>query len=81
MSFWYNGGIRRQNDIETRDEIDKTVKDKFMRFYNLLDDGKIDHWKNHRDGRLALTLLRDHYAKSCFRGTPDAYKYEKQAIH
>jgi len=46
------------------------MKDKFIKHYKSLKDGKYKNWQYDHEGRLALILLCDQYSKYCFSGKP-----------
>jgi uncharacterized protein (DUF924 family) len=53
------------------------------RFSDLTRDaaaGKLDHWAETAEGRLALLVVLDQFSRSVFRGTPEAYAQDQKAL-
>jgi uncharacterized protein (DUF924 family) len=42
-------------------------------------EGRLDHWKDHPDGALALCILFDQVPRNIFRGSPRAFATDPQA--
>ena len=70
LKKWFSGG----------EEVDKIIQDKFKKHFEPLRQGKYDHWKAERDGRLAFILLCDQFSRNCFRGAAEAFSYDPLAI-
>jgi uncharacterized protein (DUF924 family) len=62
-------------------EIDATIKQQFLTDYELAKQGVLDDWKNSPRSCLALILLLDQVPRNIFRGQPQMYATDEQALN
>lgn len=66
---WYAGG----------EELDKTVRNRFLDDYNRMVNGSLSLWLTYATGTLAYIVLADQFSRNMYRDTPDAFKTDKIA--
>lgn len=69
-TYWYG-----MNAID-----DDLVYDNLQPYYEDALAGKYDHWSEEFDGALALIILFDQVPRNIFRGCPEAYATDSQAL-
>ncbi len=67
--FWFRGG----------DEVDRQIRKKFSKSLELAARGELDDWRRTPQGTLALILVLDQLPRNMFRGSAQAYAYDRQA--
>lgn len=68
--LWFNGGRA----------FDEEIRQKFLRDYLMARAGEYKEWEATARGRLALILIFDQFSRSMFRGTPQAFETDAQAL-
>mmetsp|Transcript_19403 Transcript_19403/g.33006 ORF Transcript_19403/g.33006 Transcript_19403/m.33006 type:complete len:131 (+) Transcript_19403:164-556(+) len=61
-------------------EFDKVLIDNFKADIESVPSGALDSWKEDHYGRLALILLCDQFSRNCYRGSPDAFKFDEHSL-
>jgi uncharacterized protein (DUF924 family) len=61
-------------------EFDKEVRSRFLPIYQQAATGKLDDWKESPLGCLALIILLDQFPRNMFRGQPQAFATDSQAL-
>ncbi len=87
LEFWF--GNKNQRDYGkpkqfwfTKDaKIDETIKQQFITDYEVAKQGILDSWKNSPRSCLALILLLDQVPRNIFRGQPQMYATDEQALN
>jgi uncharacterized protein (DUF924 family) len=69
-SFWFN----------KKPEFDQELRHRFLSVYQQAAAGYLDRWQASSQGCLALILLFDQFSRNMFRGTPQAFATDSQAI-
>lgn len=59
---------------------DAAMRDRFADTVAAAGSGRLDGWKASPQGRLALILLSDQFPRNIYRGTPQAFAFDRQAI-
>jgi uncharacterized protein (DUF924 family) len=86
LDFWFgqpeqaNYGEPRQMWFIKKPEFDLEVRTRFLADYEQAAAGKLDNWKNSAQSCLALILLLDQFPRNMFRGTPQAFATDWQAL-
>jgi uncharacterized protein (DUF924 family) len=70
MDVWF--GEDEAFDLECREDYSADVE--------MASAGALDHWADDPRGRLALILLLDQFRRNIFRGTAEAFEYDKAAL-
>ena len=61
-------------------EVDRQIIDRFQRLYQQAALGELDAWQQTPLGCLALLVLLDQFPRNMFRGTPQAFATDPQAL-
>ena len=61
-------------------EFDQEVRSRFLSDYQLAATGQLDDWKTSPSGCLALIILLDQFPRNMFRGQPQAFATDSQAL-
>lgn len=61
-------------------EVDAEIKRLFLGDYEQAANGKLDVWRESPQSCLALILLLDQVSRNLFRGTPQAFATDNQAL-
>jgi uncharacterized protein (DUF924 family) len=86
LNFWFgipsdpSYGSYRPIWFEVNPELDKEMSDRFLADYQAAARGKLDAWKETPVGCLALILLLDQIPRNIFRGTPQVFVTDPQAL-
>lgn len=86
LDFWFGQskhasyGQPRQGWFIKNLEFDLEVRTRFMPDYAQAEAGNLDSWKNSPQSCLALILLLDQFPRHMFRGTPQAFATDWQAL-
>jgi uncharacterized protein (DUF924 family) len=75
--FWNAGLIRRTGAIGST-LLDELVRQRLAPLYADAIEGRLDHWKDHPDGALALCILFDQ-PRNIFRGSARAFATDTEA--
>lgn len=88
LEFWF--GRRQANETEygkrraiwfsKNPEFDQKIQTRFRADYEQAAAGKLDHWRESPQGCLALTLLLDQFPRNMFRGDPQTFATDSQAL-
>lgn len=69
-SLWWSKNPTTDDEIRTR----------FGRLVLAAESGDLDDWQATTDGRLALILLTDQFPRNIYRGTADAFRFDRIAL-
>lgn len=58
---------------------DKEIRDRFLTWYEDLENWDLEKWKKYPRGVIALLILTDQIPRNAFRGTPRMYQYDRIA--
>ncbi|PSB04461.1 DUF924 family protein [Merismopedia glauca] len=87
LDFWF--GTPSSNDygmfrpiwFEVNPELDREISDRFLTDHQAAANGNLDTWKTTPLGCLALILLLDQIPRNIYRGTPQAFATDSQALN
>lgn len=68
--LWFNGGKT----------FDEEIRQKFLKDYLKARAGEFKDWERSAQGRLALVIIFDQFSRNIFRGTPQAFETDTQAL-
>jgi uncharacterized protein (DUF924 family) len=86
LDFWFGHphdpdyGKERQLWFKKDPEFDQEIKTRFLEPYTQAAAGELDHWQTTPAGCLALILLLDQFPRNMFRGQPQAFATDDQAL-
>ena len=86
LNFWFGHpeeisyGKPRQVWFEANPEFDRALQNAFMSEYQWAATGELEDWKASPRSCLALILLLDQFPRNVFRGTPQAFATDRQAL-
>jgi uncharacterized protein (DUF924 family) len=78
LDAWWE--IGEEGWYSQSDETDAMLKDRFGDMVEAARAGKLDHWQDAPHTTLALLLLLDQLPRNIFRGTPEAFSSDAQAM-
>ena len=86
LEFWFG----KPNDLDygksrkvwfiKNPEFDREVRSRFLPVYQQAVAGELDDWKASPQGCLALIILLDQFPRNMFRGQPQAFATDPQAL-
>jgi uncharacterized protein (DUF924 family) len=86
VSFWFgdspaNGqGKSRKVWFRKDPDFDQEIRTRFLADYQQAAQGQLEDWQSSPQGCLALTLLLDQFPRNLFRGQPEAFATDEQAL-
>lgn len=78
ISYWKS--IGKDCWFKRDDEIDKTIRERFLPTYELAAAGKLGSWRSQAESSLALILLLDQFSRNMFRNDPRAFAADSIAL-
>lgn len=79
IDFWFVE-TQPQQWFQKNPDFDALIKENFLETYQSARSGHLDDWKKDADGCLALCLLLDQFPRNMFRGDPQAFATDGQAL-
>lgn len=79
LNFWFTE-TQPQQWFQKNEEFDQKIKENFLEIYEMARKGLLDDWKKDADGCLALVILLDQFPRNMFRGSPQAFATDSQAL-
>lgn len=86
LGFWFgypeeiDYGKPKTYWFEKKPEFDEKVRDMFLEDYQKAAAGYLDEWIDLPETCLALILLLDQFPRNMFRGTPEAFATDWEAL-
>ncbi len=86
LEFWFGTpddfdyGQQRKVWFTKNPEFDKEVRSHFMSHYQQAATNQLDDWKASPQSCLALIILLDQFPRNLFRGQPQAFATDSQAL-
>jgi uncharacterized protein (DUF924 family) len=86
LDFWFGNptqpeyGKPKKFWFTKEPEFDNELRTRFQQDYEQAATGNFDHWKHNSESCLALILLLDQFPRNMFRGTPQAFATDPQAV-
>lgn len=79
LSFWLDeAGV--QGWYAVSDELDQTIRDRFMDTWKEAQEGAYAQWLTYPSGALAYIILNDQFSRNMFRGTSRAFASDRIAL-
>ena len=79
IQFWFEE-IDPSKWWENDPLFDKLIKDKFELILIQAKHSKLNDWHNTPTGRLAEIIVLDQFSRNIYRGTPQAFSHDAQAL-
>jgi len=81
LNYWFAGDLQDAPKLDSRMElwfgtdpaVDQEIKKRFGTQVKAALQGKLNHWSKTPQGRLALIIVLDQFARRCLRGRKEAY--------
>lgn len=86
LGFWFGGegepgyGEPREEWFAAEPEFDKEIRERFLETYARARAGRLDRWREHSQGTLALVIMLDQFPRNMFRGAPAMYETDEKAL-
>ena len=78
LNFWLDE-VGPKGWYEASDDLDETVRDRFLDAYHRACDGTNGLWLTYPSGTLAYIILMDQFPRNMFRGSPRMYATDAKA--
>ena len=79
LNFWFTPPIKN-HWFSSTPEIDQKIFDNYHTLWQEAQSGQYDELKNTATGCLALCILLDQFPLNMFRGKPESFSTEQQAV-
>ena len=79
IDFWYSDRIKPQW-FNSTPELDDEIRDRFELLWHNASQGEYNYWCETAEGCLALIIILDQFPLNMFRGKPESFKTESQAV-
>ena len=86
INFWFGppgsptDGRKRREWFQKDPEFDRQIQTRFLSIYQQAAAGELNFWQEAPRGCLALILLFDQFPRNMFRGQPQAFATDAQAL-
>ena len=88
LKFWFKEHELSAPQIDGRmdvwfgedPEFDEQIAARFSQDVEDASEGRLEHWGNTPEGRLALILLLDQFRRNIYRNKPEAFEMDKAAL-
>ncbi|MDP5337008.1 MAG: DUF924 domain-containing protein, partial [Nodularia sp. (in: cyanobacteria)] len=86
LEFWFGHpdapdyGKPKADWFGEKAEFDQEIRNQFLSAYQKAADGYLDDWIDSAETCLALILLLDQFPRNMFRGTPEAFATDWEAL-
>ena len=79
IDFWFAEGMERLWFNSTT-ELDRQIAERFQQTWEQAHQGKLRDWASTAEGCLALIIILDQFPLNMFRGKPESFATEAQAV-
>lgn len=88
LTFWFGDPATEDTSYAARRklwfgklaDLDQEILSRFRASYNQAASGQLEDWQGLPNSALALVLLLDQFPRNMFRGTPQAFATDSQAL-
>jgi len=88
LDFWFSGSDLDSPTVDSRmdrwfgsePELDEAIVGRFGDLVERASAGEFDSWAAEPEGRLALIILLDQFRRNIYRGKPEAFDRDSQAL-
>ncbi len=79
LKFWFEE-LTEKDWFASNPELDARIRERFLGTHAYVAHGNSVNWRTSIFGRLAEIIVLDQFSRNIFRGTPDAFAYDGQAL-
>lgn len=79
LNFWFNE-LSFKDWFSKNDEIDKKIKEKFLKTHEMATKGELYTWRKTPEGRLAEIIVLDQFSRNLFRESAKAFSFDTHAL-
>lgn len=79
IRFWFEE-VSPQQWFQSSPKLDLEIKERFQITHEMAADGLCNSWASDPEGALALIILLDQFPRHMFRGTPQAFATDEDAL-
>lgn len=88
LDYWFSGSDLDAPTLDSRmdrwfgsdPERDREIGERFGELVRRASAGELDDWAQQPKGRLALIILLDQFRRNIYRGRPEAFARDRQAL-
>ena len=88
LDFWFGPADQLESSYDERrrvwfgkdEAVDQDIRDRFSSIYQQIVEGNCKDWQTSPEGCLALILVLDQFTRNMFRGQPQAFETDPQAL-
>ena len=77
--FWFEE-LEPQQWFQSSSHVDEEIRDRFNVNYDMARDGLCNNWAVDAEGALALIIVLDQFPRHMFRGLPQAFETDQNAL-
>jgi uncharacterized protein (DUF924 family) len=79
LKFWFED-LSQQQWFMKSDEVDATIRDRFLDIHKKASACELDHWRKDAEGSLAEIIVLDQFSRNLYRDTPKAFAQDGIAL-
>jgi uncharacterized protein (DUF924 family) len=79
VDFWYSDRVRPLW-FNSTPEFDEELRQTYGQLYSDASEGRLREWENTAIGALALAIILDQFPLNMFRGRPESFATESEAV-
>jgi len=79
LDFWYSEAMR-PGWFNSTPEIDTAIRERFEPLWQQAAAGELGAWQDTPEGALALAIVLDQFPLNMYRGRPESFSTEQQAV-
>lgn len=84
LSFWFEGEplgeVQMTRWWKKNEAEDQRIKERFSGWVDAVFAGECDEWLESPEGRLAAIICLDQFPRNIYRGQPESFQFDKQAL-
>ncbi|MGK7888290.1 MAG: DUF924 family protein [Leptolyngbyaceae cyanobacterium] len=88
LNFWFGGSVEQEPSyaqqrklwFRKHDQTDQWIREQFHPIYEQVTRGSCQDWLTTAQGALAMVIVLDQFSRNMFRGTPQAFATDEQAL-
>lgn len=79
LNFWFSDDVKPQW-FNSTEALDTEIRQKYQTLWQQAKSGELDDWLDQPESTLALVILLDQVPLNMFRGLPESFATEQQAV-
>jgi len=79
LDYWYSERMQKRWFASTP-SLDQEIRDRYQALWERAAAGELDDWRDTAEGALALIIVLDQFPLNMFRGQPESFHTERQAV-